>query len=140
MKRLANEMFVLGIMIFAIGIAGCAQPDAQSIKMSRVVAAENLQLKEDLRKKDWEIKSLKEQYKEQVGNLENLVADYKQQIKVLEEKSRQNIRSQVKDVLDVVMERNTELGKEIETLKQENEKLKKELEEQKQEAVSPDEL
>jgi gas vesicle protein len=140
MKSLANETFVLGIIVVTIWVAGCAQPDAQSIKMSRVVAAENLQLKEDLRKSEWEIKNLKEQYKEQVGNLESLVAEYKEQINVLEEKSRQNIRSQVKDILDVVLEQNAEQREEIETLKKENEQLKTELEEQKKEAVSPDEL
>jgi methyl-accepting chemotaxis protein len=124
MKSLANEALVLGIMIVTIWITGCAQPDAQSIKMSRVVAAENLQLKEDLRKKDWEIKNLKEQYKEQVGNLENLVADYKEQINVLEEKSRQNIRSQVKEVLDIVLEQNAKLRQENDSLKAQIEKLK----------------
>jgi outer membrane murein-binding lipoprotein Lpp len=140
MKRSANEAFVLGIVVVTIWITGCAQPEPMNVKMSRVIAAENMQLKEDLRKSDWEIKNLKELHAEQVDKLEKLIEEYKGQVKIWEEKSRQNIRNQVKDILDVVLERNAELREEIKALKEDNEKLKTELEEQKKKAMSQNEL
>ena len=137
MKKLVNEAFVLGIVVIAILITGCGQPEPLSVKMSRVIAAENMQLKDDLRKSDWEIENLKELHREQVEKLEEIITEYQGKIKILEEKSRQNIRQQAKDILDVVLEQNAELRKEIEALKVDNEKLKKELQELKK-TISPD--
>lgn len=117
MKKLTYEAFVLGIIVLAILIAGCTQPEAQSVKMSRIIAAENMQLKEELRKSDWEINNLKEQHQEQVNKLEKLIAEYKEQIRTWQEESRRNIRSQVKDVLDLVLEQNAKLKQENDSLK-----------------------
>jgi gas vesicle protein len=139
MKELVLKHFILIIGIIIVLTAGCVQQDPMSVKMSRIVAAENLKLKEDLRQRDWEIESLKEANQQQVDRLEKTIAEYKEQIRTWQEESRRNVRKQVEDVADNVIARNSILQKEIEALKEENIRLQKELEQQKKESASPDE-
>jgi len=127
MKALVWKEFIIVIGVVLVMIAGCVQQEPMSVKMSRLVAAENMELKEELRQQDWEINSLKELHEQQVKKLEDIITEYKGQVKSWQEKSRQNIREQVKTVLDVVLERNAELREENKALKEDNEKLKKEL-------------
>ncbi len=140
MKALMLRYFILIVAIFIVLTAGCAQQEPISVKMSRVVAAENLKLKEDLRQRDWEIKSLKGVQQQRVDDLEKTISEYKEQIRTWQEESRRNLRKQVEDVVDNVIARNSILQKEIEALKEENKRLQKELDEQKKESTSPDEL
>ena len=138
MKTLVWKYFILVVGIVIVLIAGCAQQEPVSVRMSRVVAAENLKLKEDLRNSDWEIKRLKEVHQQQVEKLEKIIEEYKEKIRTWQEESRRNIRKQVEDVLDNVLARNDELQKEIEALKEDNKKLRTELEEHKKKAMSLD--
>jgi len=124
MKALFCKEFIVVIGITLMLFAGCTPQEPLSVKMSRVISAENMQLKEDLRKSDWEIENLKELHTEQVDKLEEIITEYQGQIKILQEKSQQNIRQQVKDILDVVLERNADLREEIKALQEYNEKLK----------------
>ena len=139
MKAVVPKHFVLIAGIIIVLTAGCAPQEPMSVKMSRIVAAENLKLKEDLRQRDWEIESLKEANQQQVDRLEKTIAEYKEQIRTWQEESRRNVRKQVEDVADNVIARNSILQKEIEALKEENIRLQKELEQQKKESASPDE-
>ena len=131
MKALIWKEFILVVGVIILLITGCVQQEPMNVKMSRIIASENMQLKEDLRKSDWEIENLKELHTEQVKKLQKIITEHKEQINIWEEKSRENIRTQVKDILDVVLERNTELREEIKALKEDNEKLKIELQGQK---------
>ena len=131
MKALMTRYFILIVVIFIVLTACCAPKEPMSVKMSRVVAAENLKLKEDLRQRDWEIQSLKEANQQQVDRLEKTIAEYKEQIRAWQEESRRNVRKQVEDVVDNLVARNSILQKENEALKEENKRLQKELDEQK---------
>jgi FtsZ-binding cell division protein ZapB len=137
MKVLVLKHFIFIVGIFIVLTAGCAPQEPMSVKMSRIVAAENLKLKEDLRQRDWEIQSLKEANQQQVDKLEKTIAEYKEQIRAWQEESRRNVRKQVEDVADNVIAINSILQKEIEALKEENKRLQKELQEQKKESTSP---
>lgn len=137
MKAPTLRFFVLIIGIIIVLTVGCAQQEPMSVKMSRVVAAENLKLKEDLRQRDWEIQNLKEANQQKVDELEKTIAEYKEQIRTWQEESRRNVRKQVEDVADNVVARNSILQREIEALKEENKRLQKELDEQKKKSTSP---
>ena len=137
MKAPTLRFFVLIIGIIIVLTVGCAQQEPMSVKMSRVVAAENLKLKEDLRQRDWEIQNLKEANQQKVDELEKTIAEYKEQIRTWQEESRRNVRKQVEDVADNVVARNSILQREIEALKEENKRLQKELDEQKKKSASP---
>ena len=136
MKAPTLRFFVLIIGIIIVLTVGCAQQEPMSVKMSRVVAAENLKLKEDLRQRDWEIQNLKEANQQKVDELEKTIAEYKEQIRTWQEESRRNVRKQVEDVADNVVARNSILQREIEALKEENKRLQKELDEQKKKSTS----
>jgi FtsZ-binding cell division protein ZapB len=131
MKALMLRYFILVIGIIILLTTGCAPREPMSVRMSRVVAAENLKLKEDLRERDWEIESLKEAHQRQVEKLEKTIAECKEKIRTWQEESRRNLRKQVEDVVDNLVARNSILQKEIEALKEENKRLQKELGEQK---------
>ena len=131
MKAVVLKYFILIVEIIIVLTTGCAQQEPMSVKMSRIVAAENLKLKEDLRQRDWEIQSLKEANQQQVDKLEKTIAEYMEQIRTWQEESRRNVRKQVEDVADNLVARNSILQKEIEALKEENKRLQKELGEQK---------
>ena len=127
MRALFHKELIVVIGIVFVLISGCSEPESMNVKMSRIVAAENMELKEELRQQDWEIKSLKEQHEQQINNLEDTVAGLKEQVKALAEKSKQNVRDQVEGVLDVVVEQNAQLKAMNERLKEEIEQLKKQL-------------
>lgn len=127
MKVLIQKELIIVVGIILMLISGCAQQEQMDVKMSRLVAAENMQLKEELRQQDWEIKTLKEQYERQIKDLKEKIEEYEGQIKVWEEKSRQNVRDQVESVLDVVVEQNAELRVENKQLKEEIDMLKAKL-------------
>lgn len=123
--------FILIVAIFIVLTAGCAPQEPMGVKMSRIVAAENIKLKEDLRERDWEMKSLKESHQRQIDELEKTIAECKEKIRTWQEESRRNLRKQIEDVTDNVIARNSILQKENEALKEQNKRLQKELDEQK---------
>ncbi len=127
MKGLIQKELIIIVGIVLMLISGCAQQESTNMKMSRLVAAENMKLKEELRQQDWEIKTLKEQYEQQIKDLKEKIEEYEGQIRVWEEKSRQNVRDQVESVLDTVVEQNAELTVENKQLKEEIDKLKAKL-------------
>ena len=137
MKALMLKHFILIVAIFIVLTTGCAPQEPMSVKMSRIVAAENLKLKEDLRERDWEIESLKEAHQKRIDKLGKTIAECKEKIRTWQEESRRNLRKQVEDVVDNLVARNSILQKEIEALKEENKRLQKELDEQKKESMSP---
>ena len=137
MKAVVPKHFVLIAGIIIVLTAGCAPQEPMSVKMGRIVAAENLKLKEDLRQRDLEIESLNEIHQQQIDKLEKTIAEYKEKVRTWQEESRQNVRKQVEDVVDNLVARNSILQREIEALKEENKRLQKELEQQKKESMSP---
>jgi len=119
MKRPAQKAFVLAVCIVVMLIAGCEEEENLSNpKKSRLIAAENMQLKKDLERRDKEIERQKE-----------LLEKCLQEKNTWKEKARQNIQEQVDSIFTAVMEKNKELRKENESLKAQIEKLKAELEE-----------
>lgn len=119
MKRRAWKTFVLaaGTVVIML-IAGCEKENAPDTKRSRLIATENIRLKEELEQRDEEIKKQ-----------EKLLEKCLQERNTWKAKAQQNIQEQVDSVLTVVMEKNKELRKENEGLKAQIEKLKAELEE-----------
>jgi len=134
-----------GLTIFRISavfilafIAGCGQQNPPDTKMTRLIAAENMQLKKDLQQKekelqlrDREVEKQIEQFKKDLQQKEEEMQLYEMKIekqkelfakcleekKVLEEKLQENTRTQVDEILSQVMEENTRLREENEKLK-----------------------
>ena len=120
---------VLAVGFAVMLIAGCGQPEPPSVKQSRAIAAENIELKKQIKRLNQEIEKLKEQHEKEIKKQEKLLTQCQQDKEAWKQKAQQNIRSQVAPVLDAVMdetaklrEENTKLKAQIEQLQKENDK------------------
>ena len=125
MKRAIRKIFILAVCVFVISIAGCGVEEPPSVKKSRLIAVENVQLASELEQRSKEIEKLKEQHSRESRKQEKLLAECVQEKESWKQKARQNVRNQVKGVFDAVMEQNTKLREENEKLKAEIEKIRR---------------
>ncbi len=126
MKRPGRKALVLFIGVGVVLIAGCGGQQAPpNIKQSRAVAAENIELKKQLEQRSKEIETLKAQHSEEIKKQAELLETCRQEKETWKNKAQQNIRDQVKGVLDAVMEDNTRLREENKELKAQIEQLQK---------------
>jgi gas vesicle protein len=131
MEGTAQKVFILaaGIIVFVL-IAGCqesATGGPTDAKKSRLIAAENLELKKELANRDKEIERLKELHSKEIKRQEGLLAKCQEEKEVWQKKADENIKAQVSEVSTVVMEQNSKLREENENLKAQIEKLIAEL-------------
>ena len=125
MKKPAREAFVLVVIVAVMLIGGCGgQNDPPDVKKSKAIAAENIALKKQLAQSSKEIEKLKVQHGRELDEQKKLLQTCRQEKEVLKNKSQQNIRSQVKGVLDTVLEENKKLRDENTRLKAQIEELK----------------
>ena len=127
-SALANKLPILHVLLCScvlILTIGCGQPESPGEKKCRVIAAENIELKKELAKSNKEIELLKAQYSRKIDEQRGQLQKCLQEKEQLKEKSRQNVRDQVKDVLDTVLEENKKLRAENSKLKAQIEELQK---------------
>ena len=126
MKRPAREAFALVVIVALTLIGGCGgQNEPPGAKKSRAIAAENIELKKQLTQCGKEIEKLKIRHARELGEQEKLLAKCLQEKEDWQNKSRQNIRSQVKGVLDTVLQENKKLRNENDMLKTQIKELQK---------------
>ena len=123
MKRAVRKIFVLAVCIIVMSIAGCGEQELPSVKKSRLIAVENMQLKRELEQRSKEIERLKELHNRESRKQEKILAECVQEKDSWKQKARQNVKNQVKGVFDAVMEQNAKLREENKKLKAEIEKL-----------------
>ncbi len=123
MKRAARKIFVLAVGVVVMSIAGCGQQEPPSVKKSRLIAVENMRLTKELEQRSKEIERLTELHNKESKKQEKLLAECVQEKESWKQKARQNVRNQVKDVFDAVMEQNVKLREENEKLKAQIEKI-----------------
>jgi hypothetical protein len=124
----ANKLPILLLLLWICAIvltAGCGPQQPPNVKKARAIAAENIELRKELERRDNQIKTLKEQYGEELEAQKKRLKTCLQEKEELKEKSRQNIRDQVKGVLDPVLEDNRKLREENTKLKAQIEELQK---------------
>jgi len=112
MKKPAWKSLVVSIGLGVVLIAGCGQKEAPSVKQSRAIAAENMELQKQLDRSHAQIEDLKEQYDQEHKKQQKLLEQCQQERDQWKAKSRQSVRDQVKSVLDSVMADNTRLREE----------------------------
>jgi len=124
MKTAVQNIFVLVVGVVVISIAGCGQPEPPSEKMSRLISVENTRLKKELEQRNREIERLTKLHNKESKKQDKLLAECVQEKESWKHKAQQNVRNQVKDVFDSVMEQNAKLREENENLKAQIEKLR----------------
>ncbi len=118
---MAWKALVITIGLGVLLIAGCGEKEAPSVKQSRAIAAENIELQKELDRSNARIENIKKQYDKELEKQQKLIEKYRRERDQWKAKSQQNVRDQVKGVLDSVMADNTRL-------REENAKLKAQLE------------
>lgn len=126
MKEPIQKIFILVIGVAIASGAGCQEQRLSSEKKSRLIAAENIQLKKELEQHDKEIEKLKKLHDKETKQQEELLTKCLQEKELWKQKAQQNIKEQVDSVLAAVVDENTKLREEIKNLKAEIEKLKTE--------------
>ena len=126
MGKTARKALVTAIGLAVVLVAGCGEKEPPSVKKSRAIAAESIELKKQLDRSNTEIERLKARHDKEMKNQQTLLEKCRLEKQTWKEKSQQNVRNQVKDVLDTVMAENTKLREENEKLKAQIEKLQKE--------------
>jgi len=122
MKKIARKIFVLAVCVVVMSIVGCGEQELPSVKKSRLIAVENMQLKRELEQRNREIEKLIEQHNKEIKKQEKLLSKCVQEKEIWKQKARQNVRDQVKGVFDAVMEQNAKLLEENKKLKAQIEK------------------
>jgi len=125
MKVPAGKAFVLILGIAIILTIGCGPQEPPNVKKTRVIAAENIELRKQLDRRNKEIEMLKEQYEKETKAQKKLLQECLQEKEDWQNKSRQNIRNQIKGVLDTVLEENAKLREENKQLKSQIAELQK---------------
>ena len=124
MKKAVRKGFILvSVVLIIMLIAGCEEQQLPSAKKSRLIVAENMQLKKELERRSEDIERLIDLHDREIKRQEELLAKCLEEKETWKKKSRQNVRNQVKGVLDAVMEQNAELREENEKLKAQIEQL-----------------
>lgn len=117
MKKPARKTIFLIISIAVTMTVGCGPQEPPSVKKCRTIIAENIELKKELAKSNKEIEILTEDYSKEIKEQKKRLQTCLREKEELKEKSRQNVRDQVKGVLDTVLEENQKLRDENAKLK-----------------------
>jgi predicted nucleic acid-binding Zn-ribbon protein len=131
MKGQAWKASVLVVGFVIMLIAGCGQKEPPSVRQSRAIAAENIELRKQFKRLEEEIAKVKEQHAKKLKKKEKLLTQCEQEKEAWKKKAQQNIRNQVSPVLDAVMDETARLREENTGLKAQIEQLQKKIEQNK---------
>ena len=117
MNKTTWKSLVISIGFAVALIAGCGEKEAPSVRQSRTIAADNIALKKKLDGSNARIENLKKLYDKELERQRDLLKKCQKEREDFRAKSRQNVRDQVKGVVDSVMADNTRLREENAKLK-----------------------
>ena len=106
--------------------AGCQREQAGTKKQARLLAAENVELKEQVAAQETRIADLRKQHAEALRQQAKLLTQYKSRNDALQKDIEQGIAERVESVTAALVNESARLRQESETLKTENERLKAE--------------
>jgi predicted RNase H-like nuclease (RuvC/YqgF family) len=108
--------FIFASCLAVITISGCGETQTPSGKQSRLIAAENMDMKKQIGQLEEQIEKLKEQQQKELEEQQKLLDEARKEIESWKQQSEETIRKQVQGVLDTVIQENSDLRKEIEKL------------------------
>lgn len=137
MKGLASEALVVGFIALVVLGAGCQQQEVPGEQKSRLIAAENMQLKKDIARRDEAIEALKARHEKEMAKQQEQLTKCLERKEALEKRRQQNVKEQVESVLAVVVDENAKLREEIKELKAQIKQLQEEAEVKEGSADTP---
>ena len=117
----------LGVIAVVVAFcAGCQQPETANEKQARLLAAENIELREQSAARQAETEALRQKLAQELQQRDEELAKYKGRIETLQKDIEKGIAERVEAVTTAVMDENTALRQDNESLKAEVERLQAE--------------
>lgn len=121
----------LGIMaLVAALVAGCQQQETPNDTQARLVAAQNIELQEQLAARQAQLAALEQKHEEELRARDEELAQCRTRIKALQKDLEEGIAERVRSVTTAVVDENARLRQEVEALRAEITRLKTEVEQQ----------
>ena len=124
MRKPVRKAIILVFAAALISAAGCQEAQTPSGKKSRLVAAENIELKKQLAQRDRQIEDMKAQYTVRLKLEEKKLADCQKKTADCREELKVGIDTKVNEVLAAAVEESAKLRMENAALKAEIAELK----------------
>lgn len=105
--------WTVGVLVALVLAAGCQTNEPPTTKQARLIAAQNMELNEQLSRRDTEIAELKAQHAQEIQQRDNELAAGRARIEAL----RADLATRVDSVMASVMAENARLRREIDELK-----------------------
>jgi hypothetical protein len=112
-------------IFFLLLITGCGEKEPPTVKQSRAIAAENIDLGKKLALCKAQNANLKEQYEKELEKLRKQLKECERERDEWKMKSKQNVREQAESLVDPLMEEITRLREANRELTAQLEELKK---------------
>jgi TolA-binding protein len=127
MSRIIQTLTAVSFVVLFSFSTGCTtRQEPPSVRRSRAIAAENIELKKQIQQRDRQIEEMRLQQERETTGLREELQKITEERDAWETRAKRNIREQVKGVLDAVVEDNARLRKENNDLKKQIEELKAE--------------
>jgi ribosomal protein L19E len=124
MRRTLSGCIAAGLVLAVVATlsTGCQPTDAE--KRARLLAAENMQLKDQLARQQTQMQTLEQQNVEELAQQGQELARCKQRVEQLQKDVARGVAQRVGEVTAKVMEENAKLRKEADDLRAELAKVK----------------
>ena len=127
MNRPLHNAFILVFAIALISAAGCQKAQAPSEKKSRLIAAENIELKKQLAQRDKQIEGLKTKHAAQIKQEQGKLTQCQKQTADCRQQLKEDMDEKVNEVLVAMMDESAKIRMENLALKAEIDELKAKL-------------
>lgn len=115
--RFSRKWILIAVSGAMIGAVGCRQFETPSVKRTRLIAAQSMELEKALADLDAKIEKLKTQYEQQIKEKEEQLAAYRRKVEALQADAQQTASERVNQVTAAVLDENAQLRKEVQSLR-----------------------
>jgi chromosome segregation ATPase len=119
LKSVVAIVTLAGVLILAVG----CQEEKIDAKKTRLIAAENINLKREITHRDQEIQKLKQQHAKELEQQKKLLSDCKQRNENLEKELKKGLEERVTSVTSTIMDQNIKLREQLDNLRKQIEQL-----------------
>ena len=128
MGKALSRRVVTAVMWFVVAalLAGCEQPQTPNEKQARLLAAENMHLKERLKRQQAQMETLQKEDAKRIQRQQQELAQSRARSEQLQKDLNKHIDERIRDVTKKVMDDNARLRKETERLQAELKKRESE--------------
>ncbi len=115
-QGLCPQWMLVAVAGLLIG-GGCQQLETPTVKRARLIAAQYMELEQELADLETKIEKLKTEYNQEIKEKEAQIAAYRRQVEALRTDVQQAVSERVNQVTAAVLDENARLRKEVDSLR-----------------------